>query len=118
MLKVCCELDLFQKPVGTENRGELGMKNLDRNASVVPRVLSEKDRCHSTATELPLDSIAITQRCCETLCRVGHVRRLAVNLLVRNRAANQHRDVVFTARIERVLSEAFAPVLCGRQCRR
>ena len=84
MLKVCCELYLFQKPVGPENRRELWMKNLDRNASVVPRVFSEKDRCHSTATELPLDSITITQRCCETLCGVGHVRLLAVNILAGN----------------------------------
>ena len=61
MLKVCRELDFLQEPVGTENRGQLRMENLDRYFPAMPYVFGKEDSCHSTLPELALEAVSIAE---------------------------------------------------------
>src|SRR5262249_30232082 len=56
------QLDLFEKTLRADDRRELGMKHLDRDAPVMSNVLGEIHGCHSTATELALDGVAAGER--------------------------------------------------------
>jgi hypothetical protein len=55
------ELDFPEKPLVTQRRGELRIKNLDRNVSPVFDVFREVDSRHPTAAEFSTDAIAIRQ---------------------------------------------------------
>ena len=70
MLQPGDQPDLALEPFGTKSDGELGMQDLQRHRSLVPDVLREVDRGHPTATELPLDPVAVSQRLVQRL-RLG-----------------------------------------------
>ena len=72
MLKIGGELYFLEESLGTDDRGELGMENLDCDLAMMSRVFREKYCRHSTATELTLDAISIAQRPCEALSRSCH----------------------------------------------
>jgi hypothetical protein len=58
MLKIGCNPDFLEKPVGAKHGSELGVKNLDRDLAIVFLVVPEVDRGHAAASELAFDHIA------------------------------------------------------------
>src|SRR6185437_14957255 len=64
--------DLAEEPLGTERAGELGLQDLDGDATLVLQVLSQIDRCHPAAAELVLDRVAPGQGGSEARQGVGH----------------------------------------------
>ena len=62
MVQPGCELDLPQKPIGAERRGEIGMQNLECYEAFVLRILREIHGCHSTPAELAVDRVVIGER--------------------------------------------------------
>src|SRR5688572_20890930 len=67
-------LDLDQEPSHPDRVRDGLAQHLDRNLSVVFEVLREKDRGHTSLTELSLDSVTVADRCRE---RSGQVLRRA-----------------------------------------
>ena len=59
MLQRRGRLDLAEKPLGAEHRGELGMQHLDGDLTPVPEVVREIHGRHAAGAELPLDAIAV-----------------------------------------------------------
>jgi hypothetical protein len=59
VLEVRRDVDLVQKPPGTQDGRKLGLEHLDRDLSAVLQVLGQVDRRHPTAADLPLDGIAV-----------------------------------------------------------
>ena len=51
------ELDLAQKAIGAERRGELGVKNLEGYDAIVLHVLGEVDGGHPAFAQLSVDRI-------------------------------------------------------------
>src|SRR5687768_8562214 len=62
MLQVRGELDLVEKPLGTEHRGELRVQDLDRDFAAVADVLREVHRRHSSGADLALDRVPLRER--------------------------------------------------------
>ena len=62
MLEPRGELDLPEKALGAERRGQLGMQHLERDRPVVALVTGEVDRRHPAAAELPLEDVAVGER--------------------------------------------------------
>ena len=62
MLEVRRNADLAQEPLGAEHRAEVGAQKLERDVPVVSEVASEIHRRHATATELALDLVATGER--------------------------------------------------------
>ena len=54
-------LDLDDEPLGTENRGQLGLEDLQRDVAVVLEVRGEIDRGHPAGAELALDGVPAGQ---------------------------------------------------------
>ena len=48
-----------KEPLGAEYRGELGMKDLDRDLAVVLEIVRQVDRRHPARAELALDAVAV-----------------------------------------------------------
>jgi hypothetical protein len=61
------ELDLAKKPLATQDHGQLGFEQLDRDAPVVLQVLREEDDRHPAPAQLTLDPVAIAERFPELL---------------------------------------------------
>src|SRR5665213_3513643 len=59
MLQIGCELDLLQKPLGAEHRGQFSVQHLDRDLAVMLEILGEVYGRHATRAELALDAVAI-----------------------------------------------------------
>jgi hypothetical protein len=57
--KASADLDLPQKPLGTQGSSQLRAENLQRNGTLVLQILSEIDRGHPTTTDLPFDGVAV-----------------------------------------------------------
>src|SRR6266849_5879936 len=53
--------DLTQEALDAEARGELGMKHLDRNRSLVLQVDRQKNRRHPAATDCTIDRVAVLE---------------------------------------------------------
>ena len=58
MLQVGDGLDLTQKPLGADHRGEFRSQHLDRDLTVVLEILRQVHRRHAPLTELALDAVA------------------------------------------------------------
>ena len=71
MLQRGGRLDLGEKPLAAQRRGEIGVEHLDRDAAIVLHVVREVHGRHAAATELALDAVAIGERLTE-LRRRGH----------------------------------------------
>jgi hypothetical protein len=72
VLEVGGELDLGQKPLGPDHGGELGPKHLERDAAVVPEVVREVNGRHAAGTDLPVQTIAFSQRRLKPAEQFGH----------------------------------------------
>src|SRR6266508_5765196 len=72
MIQPCSELDLPQKPIGAEGRGELGVKHLERNDAVVLDVLREVHGRHAAATELAIHRVRVRKCGAELFSRQTH----------------------------------------------
>jgi len=59
MLKTRSRLDLDNEPLGTKNRGELRLEDLECNLAIVLEVLSEIDGGHTTLAQLPIDAVPV-----------------------------------------------------------
>src|SRR5207247_8786492 len=70
------DLDLSQKPVGPDDRRELGSQDLDGHLPAVLQVVGEVDRRHPAAAELPLDGVAPGEGGVEALELIGLQGRL------------------------------------------
>lgn len=57
MLEMRGDFYLAEEALGAEHRGELGVKDFDRNVAIVLFVVGEIDGCHSAPAELALDSV-------------------------------------------------------------
>jgi hypothetical protein len=53
------ELDFTLEPLGSQGGGQLWVQHLQRDGAVVPEVLGEVHRCHTTASKLALDAVAV-----------------------------------------------------------
>src|SRR5262245_51273079 len=59
MLQIRGELDLLQKPLGPQHRGELRMQDLDRHVAAMPDVLGEIHGRHTALAELADQAVTI-----------------------------------------------------------
>ena len=74
MLEPGSHLDLAKKPLGTQRRGELRVKDLERDVPSVPEIPREVNRCHATPAELALDVVAVQNRGLKAGCMIGQRR--------------------------------------------
>ncbi len=72
MLQTGSEFDLALEPLGTQDRGQLGMQHLQGNRPVMLQVAGQVDRGHAPATELSLEGIRMRQSLGERLLGRGH----------------------------------------------
>ena len=68
------DLDLAEKPVGAERRGEFRMQNLERDDALVLGVLREIDRGHSAATKLTVNGVGRSEKLPDALDRQRQAR--------------------------------------------
>jgi hypothetical protein len=66
------ELYLTKKALGPERCSEIGVKNLERDNSIVLAVLGEVDGSHPSPAKLAINDIRIGQRCAKPFYRKGH----------------------------------------------
>ena len=62
MIQLRRDLDLAQKPLGPEQRRQIGAEHLDRHLAVVLHVVGEVHRRHAPTAELALDAVAAGER--------------------------------------------------------
>ena len=62
MLEVGRDRDLGQEALGSDDSGQLGLQDLDRDLAVMAKVLREIDGRHAAFAELVLHPIAVGQR--------------------------------------------------------
>ncbi len=62
MLKLCRRLDLSEKSFGAERGCQVRMKNLYRDVTLVPEVVSDVDRRHAARPDLARDAVAVRER--------------------------------------------------------
>jgi len=67
MLQAGGGLDLHHEAVGTQYRGELRLRHLERDSSVVLHVVGEVDRRHPARAEVSFDPVATGERDGETI---------------------------------------------------
>ncbi len=72
MLQVGSDLNFPQKPLGAEGSGEIRPEDLHRDLAMVLQVLSEVDRRHPTAANLPLNGVTVGEGGFETIEGIGH----------------------------------------------
>ena len=65
------EVDLAEKPLGTQGGSQFGVEHLERDRSVVPEIAREVDRGHAAAAELALEHVAVGQGGLEPLKGLG-----------------------------------------------
>ena len=58
MLEVRSRLDLGQEPLGTDDRREFRLQDLQRDLALVLDVVRQVDRRHAALTQLTLDAVA------------------------------------------------------------
>src|SRR6185312_7169382 len=58
MLQACGGGDLLHKPLGPEDRRELGLQHLDRHVALVLEILGEEHRGHPAGPKLAFDAVA------------------------------------------------------------
>jgi hypothetical protein len=61
VLELGREADLALEALGSEARGQLGMKHLERHGAPVLEIAREEDRGHAAAPELALEGVAVTE---------------------------------------------------------
>jgi hypothetical protein len=74
MLQIRGGADLGEEALRPDQRGQLGLEDLQRDTSVVPEIGGEIHRRHSAFTDLSLDPVSACQRCVQTLERIHHAR--------------------------------------------
>ena len=84
MLEPSGDVDLPKKSLRTKGSGELMAQQLDRDEPAVLEVMGQVNGCHSPATELVLDAIAISQGSCQRGYGVGQVTLCEVCLKMRS----------------------------------
>src|SRR5688572_19030262 len=67
MMQVGEDLDLTEKALCTERRGDIGTENLDRHVAMVLEIACEIYRGHRAASELAIDGIAVAEGRSEAL---------------------------------------------------
>ena len=72
MLQVGGGLDLAQKALGADDRGELWLQHLDRDLAIVLEVVGEIDRRHAAGPKFALDAVVVGERGGEAGEGVGH----------------------------------------------
>ncbi len=72
MRQVSRDLDLAQKPLGTQCRREFRVEDLDADQTVVLQITGEVDGGQPTTAELSLDGIAVGEGGGEFLCDFRH----------------------------------------------
>ena len=58
MLEVGSRLDLGQEPLGSDDRRQFGLQNLERHLPLVLDVVRQVDGRHAALTEFGLDAVA------------------------------------------------------------
>ena len=62
MRELCGELDLAEKSIAAERRGEIGMQGFERYVSTMSEVVCQVDGRHAAGPELSFDAIATGER--------------------------------------------------------
>jgi len=65
-------LDLLDEAVATEDGGQLGLEDLDRDLAVVLQVFGEVDRGHAARADLMLDAVAVLEGAGDAVGDVSH----------------------------------------------
>ncbi len=74
MVEPCRDLDLAEKPLGSQGGGQFGMQNLESDEPVVLDIPGQEDGRHAAATELPLERVAVLESSNESRGRERHGR--------------------------------------------
>jgi hypothetical protein len=72
MIQRRCELDLLEKPVGADHRGQVRTQDLEGDPALVLEVPGQEDRGHATPPELPLDFVLAFETGSEKLDQLWH----------------------------------------------
>ncbi len=72
MREVSSDLDLAQKPLGTQCRREFRMEDFDSDRTVVPKVCSQIYGSHATAAKRAFDLVAVSECGFEVFQALGH----------------------------------------------
>ena len=128
VLQVRRRLDLGQEALGSDDRGELGLEDLQRDAAMVLEVFREKDRRHPTLAELSLDDVATLEGRVQAgdvngahgwpniLCAIDDAQafRMPEALLAPLGALGEHPPLGHRTRTTRAfLGVAIAPTCCA-----
>jgi hypothetical protein len=72
VLEVGRRLDLGQEPLGSDDRRELGLQDLDRDLALMPEIVGQVDRGHASGAELTLDAVPALEGGVQTGDGIGH----------------------------------------------
>ena len=76
--QVCRRLDLGEKAIGAECRGELRIEDLERHVAIVPRIARQVDRRHAAVADLSFDLVPAGEGGRELLDAVHEVYSLVI----------------------------------------
>ena len=74
MREPCRDLDLADKPLGAERRGEFRPQDFHRHLAMVLQILGKVDRGHPARADLFLDGVAVGEGGFETVEEIWHWR--------------------------------------------
>jgi hypothetical protein len=72
VLETCDGLDLALEALGTKRVGRFRVEYLERHRALVPEIVNQKHRGHTTPTQLAVESVTVTQAALEQLPEVCH----------------------------------------------
>ncbi len=72
MVEVCRDLNLTQKTLGSQRRGQLGPQHLHRDLAVKLEVFGQVHRRHTPSADLPLDGVAVGEGGLEAIEEIWH----------------------------------------------
>ncbi len=75
VLELRCNLDLAEKPLGTNDGGQLRAEHLERHLAMMFEVLGEVYDCHSAAAQFAAKPVPIGDRGAQAIRQLGQWRR-------------------------------------------
>jgi hypothetical protein len=79
MLQVGDGLDLEQESLGADDGRQFGPEHFDRHPAPMLEILGQVHRGHAALPQLPLDAVAVGQRCPQAVGDTGHRTPSTVN---------------------------------------
>ncbi len=72
MLEPGGELDLALEPLGTQAGRELRVEHFESDRPVVPEIMRQVDRRHTSVAELALEAVPVGEICLQSLLLIEH----------------------------------------------